>query len=193
MIDRILSKFRLKVLLFMFLSLHSFGIFANPEVLFKSQINVTGIVVASVCSVEVESDASKSGVISFGQYDQSTHLGELDKRFDIKLYESGATTPGCSAFSTSSGLVSVRFGDQGQLNSRGVVVRGAGDNISIAITATDNQASNKDIITSSNAVLTYPQDFSEKGVFGFNAKIEGLDSATPGGYQGTLSVVVSYE
>ncbi|EOA8958781.1 fimbrial protein [Vibrio harveyi] len=169
------------------------SVYANTEVLFKHQFDISGVVVASSCSVTVESGTSKRGLINFGQYNQSKSEGDLTQPFSVKLYEPGSSTPGCSAFWAGSRLVTLKFGDQGQLDARGVVTRGAGDDIRIAITSTDREASNQDVISSKNSVLAYPQDFATKGVFGFSAKAEGLDSAMPGDYRGSLSLVVSYK
>ncbi|MGR5241673.1 fimbrial protein [Photobacterium damselae] len=154
---------------------------------------MSGIVVASACSVVVESGASQLGVIDFGQYNQAKTEGGVNKAFSVKLYELGSTTPGCSAFQAGSGAVTLKFGDQGQLDNQGVITRGAGDNIRIAISATDGEASNQETITSKNSALSYSKEFAVKGNFGFNAKAEGLDSAIPGDYSGSLSLVVTYK
>lgn len=166
----------------------------TPEVLLKHQIDVKGVVVASSCSVVVESDSSRSGVISFGEYNQAQKAEIVNKSFTVKLFESGTpSSPGCSAFLAGSGFVSVKFGDQGQLDERGVVTRGGGDNIRIEVRATDPEASNRDPVTSENSVLMYSKEFAQKGIFGFEAEAKGLDTAMPGAYRGSLSLVVSYK
>ncbi|WP_139070183.1 fimbrial protein [Aliivibrio fischeri] len=169
---------------------------AAPEVLLKNQLNINGVVVGSACSVVIESGASRGGVIDFGQYNQNQRSGGVSKLFFVKLFENNAATPGCSAFLAGSGLVSLAFGDASskQLDERGVITKGAGDNIRIAISSTDTgKVNNQKIITSQNNVLKYPQEFASKGMFGFNAKAEGLDDASSGSYHGSLSLVVSYK
>ncbi|ARR51830.1 type 1 fimbrial protein (plasmid) [Photobacterium damselae subsp. damselae] len=167
--------------------------YASDYIVLRRQFNISGVVVASACSVSVESEGSQNGVINFGQYNQAKEKGGLIKPFSIKLYEIGASVPGCSAFLAGIGDVSLTFGEQGQLDTQGVVTHGAGNNIRVAITAVDNEASHHKVITSKNAKLMYPKIFSTRGVFNFNAKAEGLDSATPGDYRGSLSLVVSYK
>lgn len=168
-------------------------VYASEIIVLRHQFNISGVVVASTCSVSVESEGSQDGVINFGQYNQAKEEGGLTKPFSVKLYEIGASEPGCSAFLAGIGDVSLTFGNQGQLDTKGVVTHGAGDNIRVAITAIDTEASNHKVITSKNAKLTYPKIFSTKGVFNFNAKAEGLDAATLGDYRGSLSLVVSYK
>ncbi|WP_081251077.1 type 1 fimbrial protein [Aliivibrio fischeri] len=169
---------------------------ATPEILLKSKLNIGGVVVGSACSVIVESGTSRNGRIDFGQYNQELRIGGSSKLFSVKLFENNAGVPGCSAFLAGSGLVSLAFGDTSskQLDEKGVITRGAGGNVRIAISSTDTgKVSNQRIITANNSVLKYPQEFASKGVFGFNAKVEGLDSAAAGRYQGSLSLVVSYK
>lgn len=170
--------------------------YAAPEMLLKSRIHVEGIVVGSACSVVIESGTSRSGVIDFGRYNKALRTGALNKLFSIKLFENKDTTPGCSAFLAGSELVTLTFGDRStnQLDELGVITRGAGDSVRIAISSTDaGKVSNQSKITSKNMALTYPQDFAAKGVFGFNARVEQLEGATTGDYHGSLSLVVTYQ
>lgn len=169
---------------------------AAQNVLLKKQISIAGTVVASSCSVSIETGTSRVGFLDFGEYNQSSRSGGITKPFVVKLFENGATSPGCSAFYAGGEFVSIEFGDKGnqQLDERGVITKGAGDNIRIAITSTDTgKVSNQDAITSKNSILKYPRDFAVKGQFGFNAHANGLDVAKAGRYSGSLSLVVSYK
>lgn len=170
--------------------------YAAPEILLKSRIHVEGVVVGSACSVVIESGTSRSGVIDFGQYNKALRTGGVDKLFSIKLFENKDTIPGCSAFLAGSELVTLTFGDRStnQLDEQGVITKGAGDSIRIAISSTDaGKVSSQRKITSKNTALTYSQDFAAKGVFGFNARVERLEEATTGDYHGSLSLVVTYQ
>ncbi|MEZ9360452.1 fimbrial protein [Vibrio cyclitrophicus] len=164
--------------------------------LIQSEYKMTGTVVSSTCSVVIEHNASQAGVIDFGLFNKARESGELMQTFSVKLYESGAPTPGCSAFLAGSGPVSLEFGERmpGQLDAAGVVTRGAGDQVRISITATDiNEVSNTNPITENNAELLYSQSFASQGVFGFNATAKNLNSATSGSYSGSLSLMVTYQ
>lgn len=163
------------------------------NIVLKHHFDISGVVVASTCSVSVESNGSQNGVVDFGQYNQAKEKGGVTKSFSVKLYENGASKPGCSAFYAGIGDISLAFGNQGQLDRKGVVTHGAGNGIRIAITATDSEASNHKVITSDNSKIMYPKEFSTKGIFNFSAKTEGLDVAKPGDYHGALSLVVSYK
>ena len=180
------------------ISLMPVTVFASPTLALKSQMYIDGVVVGSVCSVVVESDASRSGIISFGAYHKNRVSSDFSghKAFQVKLFEDNASDPGCSAFSAGSGLVKFTFGDDSvrQLDDNGVITKGAGDNIRIAISSTDTGVvSDRNKITANNSVLTYPKDFAVKGVFGFMAVAEGLDTAKIGDYHGSLSLVVTYQ
>ena len=170
---------------------------ASPTLALSSHIHINGVVVASTCSITIDGGASRPGLIDFGNYNKSmANNGTKNKPFAIKLYEENASIPGCSAFLAGRERVTFSFGDGSgnQLDKRGVITKGAGNNIRIAISSTDNkEVSNNNKITSNNAVLTYPKTFAAKGVFGFMATTEGLDSAKVGQYHGTLSLVVTYQ
>ncbi|WP_210451473.1 hypothetical protein, partial [Vibrio crassostreae] len=164
--------------------------------IFNSVLRISGVVVSSVCSVEVESDTPTYGVIDFGQYNKSARSGVNERQaFSVKLYESQSALPGCSAFLAGSNHVSLKFGDamSGQLDSVGVVAYGAGGGVRIAVTATNLEASNNNVITSNNSELTYPTDFAIKGEFGFEANVLGLSEAIPGTYSGALSLTLEYQ
>ncbi|MFI0496882.1 fimbrial protein, partial [Escherichia coli] len=56
-------------------------------------------VVASTCHVVVEADSSgNSGRLTFGTYRRSTGASVPPRDLTVRLYESGATVQGCSAF-----------------------------------------------------------------------------------------------
>ncbi len=168
----------------------------SESLLFKTTVSFDGVVVSSACSVEVDNGVSRSGVIDFGLYNTTKQVSSVIKPFKVKLYENGSSVVGCSAFLAGSGLVKFTFGDRaaGQLDSRGVVTRGAGDGVRIAITSTDiGEVNSTQAITSSLSELTYPREFASRGVFGFNAQAIGLESASAGSYHGSLSLVVSYQ
>ncbi|HIF9182378.1 TPA: fimbrial protein [Photobacterium damselae] len=159
-------------------------------------IELTGIVVSSTCSIIIEHD-SKVGTVDLGSYNKATHQGGGEQTFWIKLYERGALQPGCSAFRAgSSGIVSLTFGDKSiqQLDSRGVVTRGAGGDIRLNVSSVDsNEVSSNAPLTSTHHVLTYPVTFATAGKFGFRVKPIGLERATEGDYHGELSLVISYK
>ncbi|MBB6773249.1 fimbrial protein, partial [Escherichia coli] len=56
-------------------------------------------VVASACHVVVDADSTgNSGRLTFGTYRKSTGASVPPRDFTVRLYESGATVQGCSAF-----------------------------------------------------------------------------------------------
>lgn len=176
-------------------------LFASQPVLaltpiIKSEYIVSGTVVSSTCSVVVEHNASRAGIIDFGLFNKARDSGELTQTFTVSLYENGASSPGCSAFLAGSGPVSLKFGEgmPRQLDATGIVTQGAGGKVRISVTATDtNQVSNTNPITANNAELLYSQEFASQGVFGFQAKVKNLNYATVGSYSGSLSLVVTYQ
>ncbi|MEM5507214.1 fimbrial protein [Shewanella frigidimarina] len=171
--------------------------FASVIDLFVGETHVSGVVVSSICSVEVEHNASNSGVINFGEHNKATQSGiNSEQLFWVKLYENQSTSPGCSAFALGSNRVSLKFGDRivGQLDGLGVVTHGAGDGVRIAISSTDSEkVSSTNVITANHSELFYSQIFASKGVFGFRANAVHLELATPGTYSGALSLTVSYQ
>ncbi len=185
----------LKILILLFTPMVAF---ASSKIAFKSQTYINGTVVGSACSVVVDSGASRHGLIEFGTYDknQSNRRGTTSQPFTIKLYEKQASEPGCSAFLAGNNSVTFSFGDKSfkQLDKRGVITKGAGDNIRISISSTDiGVVNNRNPITANNTQLTYPNQFAAKGVFGFMATAIGLDNAEVGDYFGSLSLVVTYQ
>jgi type 1 fimbria pilin len=162
----------------------------------RKTIFFDGVVVGSTCKVSVESEGSARGVVDFGNYNKSVNSGSALKRFRVIVSENNTASPGCQAFLAGNEMVKLKFGDENskQLDRYGVVTKGAGDLVRIAIYSEDTgQVSNTNKINSSNNVLLYPKSFAAKGVFSFRALAEGLETATPGSYSGTLSLVVTYK
>lgn len=80
--------------------------------------------VASACHMIVDTDRSgSSGRLTFGTYRKSTAVPVLPADFTVCLYESGATVQGCSVF-LAGRVVTLDFGNPGQLDAAGVVTRG---------------------------------------------------------------------
>lgn len=74
-------------------------------------------VVASTCHVVVEADSSgNSGRLTFGTYRRSTGASVPPRDFTVRLYESGATVQGCSAFKAGQ-IATLDFGNPGQLDA----------------------------------------------------------------------------
>ncbi|HFR2437152.1 TPA: fimbrial protein, partial [Shigella sonnei] len=80
-----------------------------------------------------------SGRLIFGTYRKSSGVPVLPRDFVVRLYESGATVQGCSAFRAGQ-VATLDFGNPGQLDAKGVVTRGAGDGIRVDVRAVDTQA-----------------------------------------------------
>lgn len=161
-----------------------------------SQVNLTGTVVSSSCSIVVEDQEGKSRSINLGVYNQAVKQEGQIKRFLIKLYSDNASQVGCDAFGAGDSYVKFTFGDKTvkQLDSQGIITKGAGDNIHLLLWSTDNSfVSSTEPLTESHNSLFYPKDFAAKGIFSFNVKAIGLDRAKTGSYHGELSVVVSYQ
>ena len=180
-----------KWLILLFLSFNV----AAEDVAFKSQVMISGVVVSSVCSVIVSSGTSKRGIIDFGEYNKATHSGSGTYPFSLYLYEDGATDTGCDAFLAGKDFVDITFGGNGnqQLDARGVITSGAGDNIRIEVIPTDVSASTRAPITINNNVVSYDKNFAAKGIFNFNATPQGLNDAAVGQYSGRLSIIISYK
>ncbi|PSW22709.1 hypothetical protein C9J21_22295, partial [Photobacterium phosphoreum] len=128
---------------------------ASPTLALRSRVNISGTVVASACSVVIDGGSSHQGLIDFGVYNKNgvNQQGVVNKPFTIKFYEKQSTVPGCSAFLAGDNRVTFSFGNHSltQLDERGVITKGAGNNIRIAIASTDdNVVSNHNKITSNN-------------------------------------------
>ncbi|HAH3058716.1 TPA: fimbrial protein, partial [Escherichia coli] len=120
-------------------------------------------VVASTCHVVVEADSSgNSGRLTFGTYRRSTGASVPPRDFTVRLYESGATVQGCSAFKAGQ-IATLDFGNPGQLDAGGVVTRGAGDGIRVDVRAVDTQADYRGRLTQDSHSVNYPVEFAAKG------------------------------
>lgn len=76
-------------------------------------------VVASACHVVVDADSTgNSGRLTFGTYRKSTGASVPSRDFTVRLYESGATVQGCSAFKAGQ-VATLDFGNPGQLDAGG--------------------------------------------------------------------------
>ena len=76
-------------------------------------------VVASTCHVVVDADSTgNSGRLTFGTYRKSTGASVPPRDFTVRLYESGATVQGCSAFQAGQ-VATLDFGNPGQLDAGG--------------------------------------------------------------------------
>lgn len=75
-------------------------------------------IVGSACHVVVDADGfGNSGRLIFGTYRKSTGAPVLPRDFVVRLYESGATVQGCSAFRAGQ-VATLDFGNPGQLDAR---------------------------------------------------------------------------
>ncbi|SQM97435.1 K88 fimbrial protein A [Escherichia coli] len=150
-------------------------------------------VVASSCHVVVEADrAGNSGQLTFNTYRKSTAAPVPPRDFTLRMYESGATVQGCSAFKAGQ-IATLDFGNPGQLDAGGVVTRGAGDGIRVDVQAVDPQADYRGRLTQGNNSINYPVEFAEKGQFRFRAQPVFPANVQAGEYTGALTFVVSYQ
>ncbi|ENU0583487.1 fimbrial protein [Salmonella enterica] len=145
-------------------------------------------VVASACHVVVDADGTGSSRLTFGTYRKSSAAPVPPRDFTVRLYETGATVQGCSAFLAGQ-IATLNFGNPGQLDGQGVVTRGAGDGIRIDVRAADTQADFRGRITQANHEVKYPVDFAAKGQFRFRAQPvfpadvkAGVPAVVPEGY-----------
>lgn len=150
-------------------------------------------VVASACHVVVEADRSgNSGRLTFGTYRKSTRASVPPRDFTVRLYESGATVQGCSAFKAGQ-VATLDFGSPGQLDAGGVVTRGAGDGIRVDVRAVDTQADYRGRLTQGSHSVNYPVDFAARGQFRFRAQPVFPADVKAGEYAGALTFVVMYQ
>lgn len=150
-------------------------------------------VVASTCHVVVEADSSgNSGRLTFGTYRRSTGASVPPRDFTVRLYESGATVQGCSAFKAGQ-IATLDFGNPGQLDAGGVVTRGAGDGIRVDVRAVDAQADYRGRLTQDRHSVNYPVEFAAKGQFRFRAQPVFPANVKAGEYTGALTFVVTYQ
>ncbi|WP_024234320.1 fimbrial protein [Escherichia coli] len=152
---------------------------------------ITADVVASACHVSVDADGSGRNSITFDTYNKSSGECVQPREFTIRMYETGASVLGCSAFLAGE-QATLEFGNPGQLDSGGIVTRGAGDDIRIEVRGMDPQADYKGPITSGNSKVNYPVDFAAKGQFRFKAQPLIPKNVKTGEYTGALSFVVTY-
>ncbi|WNI84230.1 fimbrial protein [Citrobacter portucalensis] len=149
-------------------------------------------VVASACHVRVDADGAGNNLLTFGTYRKSTGAAVPPRDFTIRLFESGATVQGCSAFLAGQ-VATLQFGNPGQLDAAGVVTQGAGEGIRVDIRATDGQAGWRERITAGHAAVNYPVDFAARGQFRFTARPVFPADVKAGEYAGALSFVVTYQ
>ncbi|HBE4204098.1 TPA: type 1 fimbrial protein [Escherichia coli] len=150
-------------------------------------------VVASACHVVVDADSTgNSSRLKFGTYRKSTGAAVSPRDFTVRLYESGATVQGCSAFKAGQ-IATLDFGNPGQLDVGGVVTRGAGDGIRVDVRAVDTQADYRGRLTQENHSVNYPVDFAAKGQFRFRAQPVFPADVKAGEYTGALTFVVTYQ
>ncbi|WP_218077003.1 fimbrial protein [Escherichia coli] len=150
-------------------------------------------VVASACHVIVDADSSgNSAHLTFEAYRKSSGVSIPPRYFTVRLYESGATVQGCSAFQAGQ-IVTLDFGNPGQLDAGGVVTRGAGDGVRVDVRAMDTQADYHGRLTQDNHSVNYPVDFAVKGQFRFRAQPVFLVNVKAGEYTGALTFVVTYQ
>ncbi|ENF8269136.1 fimbrial protein [Salmonella enterica] len=149
-------------------------------------------VVASACHVRVDADGAGNNLLTFGTYSKATGATVPPRDFTIRLYESGATVQGCSAFLAGQ-VATLQFGNPGQLDAAGVVTRGAGDGIRVDVRAVDGQADWRPRLTAGHATVNYPVDFAARGQFRFTAQPVFPADVKAGEYTGALSFVVTYQ
>lgn len=149
-------------------------------------------IVASACHVMVDADGTGSNRLTFGTYRKSTATPAPPRDFTVRLYETGATVQGCSAFLAGQ-IATLSFGNPGQLDAAGVVTRGAGDGIRVAVRAIDAQADYRDGLTVANHAVNYPVNFAMRGQFRFRAQPVIPADVRAGEYTGALSFVVTYQ
>ncbi|HGH2865852.1 TPA: fimbrial protein [Salmonella enterica subsp. enterica serovar Typhimurium] len=150
-------------------------------------------VVASACHVVVNADSSgNSGQLMFGTYRKSTDTPVPPRYFTVRLYESGSTIQGCSAFHAGQ-VATLDFGNPGQLDAGGVITRGAGDGIRVDVRAVDVQADYHGRLTQDRHSVNYPVDFASGGQFRFRALPVFPANVKAGEYTGALTFVVTYQ
>ncbi|UCQ57186.1 fimbrial protein [Edwardsiella piscicida] len=149
-------------------------------------------VVASACHVVVDVDGAGGGRLTFDVYRKSSAAAVPPRDFSVRLYETGATVQGCSAF-LAGDMATLDFGNPGQLDAAGVVTRGVGDGIRIDVRAVDAQANYRERLTLAHHAVSYPVDFAVRGQFRFRAQPLIPAEVTAGEYRGALTFVVTYQ
>ncbi|HBA7358272.1 TPA: fimbrial protein [Escherichia coli] len=182
----VLRNIRAHICVFLF-SLCGGGEASTQRIVFSADI------VASACHVVVDADSNgNSGQLTFGTYRKSTGSPVPPRDFTVRLYESGATVQGCSAFQAGR-VATLDFGNPGQLDAGGVVTRGAGDGIRVDVRAVDTQADYRGRLTQDSHSVNYPVDFAVKGQFRFRAQPVFPANVKAGEYTGALTFVVTYQ
>ncbi|EGF7348273.1 type 1 fimbrial protein [Escherichia coli] len=160
---------------------------------YEHRIVFNADVVGSACHVVVDADSSgNSGRVIFGTYRKSTGMSVPPRDFTVRLYESGATVQGCSAFRVGQ-VATLDFGNPGQLDAGGVVTHGAGDGIRVDVRAVDAQADYCGRLTQNRHSVVYPVDFAARGQFRFRAHPVFPADVKAGEYTGALTFVVTYQ
>lgn len=161
-------------------------VFPTQRVIFSADV------VASACHVQVDADGAGNNLLTFSPYRKSTGAAISPRDFTIRLYESGATVQGCSAFLTGQ-IATLQFGNPGQLDEGGVVTRGAGDGVRIEVRAADGVADWRERLTMGHDRVNYPINFAAQGQFRFTAQPVFPSNVRAGEYDGALSFVVIYQ
>lgn len=149
-------------------------------------------VVASGCHAVVDVDGVSGGRLIFDTFRKATMSPVPSRDFTVRLYEAGASIEGCSAFLVGR-VATLSFGNQGQLDARGVVTRGAGDGIRIDVRAVDAQADFREALTLASHKVNYPVEVAARGVFRFRVRPVFPEDVRAGEYSGALTFVVSYQ
>lgn len=149
-------------------------------------------IVASTCHIVVDANGLGENRLIFDTYRKAAKGSVPARDFWIRLYESGATVQGCSAFTVGQ-VATLDFGNKGQLDPVGVVTRGAGDGVRIDVRALDEQADYKQSLTLNKHIVNYPAAFAAKGQFHFRAQPIFPADVKAGEYSGALTFVVTYQ
>lgn len=165
---------------------------ANVNKIDTQRIIFSADVVASACHIRVDTDGTQSNLLTFEAYRKSTGVPVSPSNFTVRLFESGASVQGCSAFSAGQ-IATLHFGNPGQLDAGGVVTQGAAQNVRIDVRAIDSQADFRGRIVAGQNSINYPVDFAAKGQFRFSAHPVMPDNVRAGEYNGALAFVVSYQ
>lgn len=169
-----------------FIAQASVNSFAAQRIIFSADV------VASACHVRVDADGAGNNLLTFGRYNKSAATAVPAREFTLRLFESGATVQGCSAFLAGQ-IATLQFGNPGQLDAGGVITRGAGDGVHIAVRAVDSQADWRERITLGHDTVNYPVEFAARGQFRFTAQPVFPADVRAGEYSGALSFVVTYQ
>jgi len=149
-------------------------------------------IVASACHVSVDADGGGNNRLTFATFRKTTATAVPPQDFTVRLYETGASVEGCSAFLAGE-VATLQFGNTGQLDAAGVVTRGAGGGIRIDVRAKDEQADHRGRITAAESTVNYPVDFAARGSFRFRAQPIIPADVRAGEYTGALTFVVTYQ